>query len=100
MADIDITFAGVTEANRTLRAARVEMDHVNDVFMRLKGQISPDIQSRYQIAEHLSTCCRTAAEIHGSLDAILKAANFGLQEYQSTEARLKRIAPSDTDILR
>lgn len=100
MAYINITFAGVTEANRTLQAARVEIDHVNDVFMWLKGKISPDIQSRYQIAEHLSTCCRTAAEINDSLNMILKVANLGLQEYQSTEARLKRIAPSDTDILR
>lgn len=98
MAQIYITYAGVSSANKTLRKAVHELAQMEEKYAFLFGAVDSEIQSRYQIREQLRICHQTAEKIHQTVDDIFNVAETGLLEYRMTEARLKRSAPSDDEI--
>ena len=98
MAQIYITYAGVSSANKTLRKAVREIAQTEEKYAYLSGAVDSEIQSRYQIRERLHICHQAAEEICQTVGNIFNVAETGLSEYRMTEARLKRSAPPDDEI--
>ncbi len=98
MARIQIIYSGVVSANRILQKAIEDLGEIEDTYHALKNHVSPDVQSRYQIAEQFRDCCQSAEAVHCMAENILKVAKYGLLEYRNTEKRLRQAVPTDHDI--